>query len=128
MILILDMYVIPLDDQLSQSPPNSASDRPLPELPPPELSPKMSNDEFSLAIQAKNFKIPENLSELTVDKVSQVLRYLNMNEHVHEFKKNLVDGELLKSLDDNTFGALGVDDPLQQLKLKKVIKGWRPKN
>ena len=134
------MYVTPVDDQLSQFPSNSAPDRPLPELPPQEFSRQTSDksipydaeedlyDEINPVTPTKNFKIPKDLSKLTVDDVSEVLRYLNMNEHVAKFKNDLIDGEIFKSLDEKTLGALGVADPIQRLKLKKLIKGWRPKN
>ena len=138
----LDMYVTPVDDQLGTSCPSQISvmDRELPELPPEELRkpstitiPELPYEDDDLydeinPVAPKKFKIPKDLSKLTTNEVSDVLRTINMGEHVSKFRNEMIDGEIFKSLDEKTLGALGVIDPIQQLKIKKLLKGWRPKN
>ncbi len=135
------MYVTPVEDQLGSSCPSSSiSDRKLPELPPEELRkpstisvPDIPYDDEDLydeinPVAKKAFKIPKDLTKLSTTDISEVLRALNMSEHVPKFRNDQIDGEIFKSLDDKTLGALGVIDPVQRLKVKKLLKGWRPKN
>ena len=133
-----DMYVTPMDGEISPTSSSILQDRPLPQRPPEEPR-KISNittpydeddiyDEINPVMEMKKFKIPKDLSKLTVDGVSDVLRYLNMHEHVPKFSRDRIDGDFLTSLDDKLLGALGVADAIQRHKLKKLIKGWRPKN
>lgn len=134
------MYVTPVDNQHSNSASTSIADRQLPDIPPEELRkpstitvPDIPYDEEDLydeidPVSKKNFKIPKDLSKLSTNDVSEVLRALNMAEHVPKFRNEQIDGEIFKSLDEKTLGALGVVDPVQRLKVKKLLKGWRPKN
>lgn len=134
------MYVTPVDDQLSTSRTTSTMfDRELPQIPPEDLRkgstisvPEIPYDDDDLydeinPVAPKNFKIPKDLSKLSTNEVSDVLRALNMGEHVPKFRNQQIDGEMFKSLDEQTLGALGVVDPVQKLKIKKLLKGWRPK-
>ena len=134
------MYVTPVDDQLTRSCTTSTIlDRELPEIPPEDLQktstmsvPEIPYDDDDLydeinPVAPKNFKIPKDLSKLSTNEVSDVLRSLNMGEHVAKFRNQQIDGEMFKSLDEQTLGALGVIDPVQKLKIKKLLKGWRPK-
>ncbi len=72
-------------------------------------------------------EVPEDISELTVEDLSQCLCMLNMAEHVQAFADKLVDGDLLKDLNaediKEEFGITG----LNAKKLAKFVKGWRPK-
>jgi hypothetical protein len=134
------MYVTPVDNQLSTSSPSTSFfDRELPQLPPEESRktsafsiPEIPYDDDDLydeinPIAKKAFKIPKDLAKLSTNDISEVLRSLNMGEHVSKFRNEQIDGEIFKSLDDKTLGALGVIDPVQKLKIKKLLKGWRPK-
>ena len=134
------MYVTPVDDQLTSSGTTSTIlDRELPKIPPEDLRktstmslPEIPYDDDDLyepidPVAPKNFKIPKDLSKLSTNEVSDVLRSLNMGEHVAKFRNQQIDGEMFKSLDEQTLGALGVIDPVQKLKIKKLLKGWRPK-
>ena len=132
------MYVTPVDDQPTGT--KAMFERELPEIPPEELRkpstvtlPEIPYDDDDLydeinPVEKKTFKIPKDLSKLSPNDISEVLRALNMREHVSKFKNEQIDGEIFKSLDDKTLGALGVIDPVQRLKIKKLLKGWRPKN
>lgn len=140
MFYVLDMYVIPVDDEKESSSPTSLCDRELPELPPTEQRHKSSvSDEATFngddnlydeipPVEKKTFKIPKDLSKLSTNEISEVLRAVNMTEHISKFRKEQIDGEIFKALDEKTLGALGVVDPLQRLKIKKLLKGWRPKS
>ena len=134
------MYVTPVDDQLSSScPRTSILERELPELPPEDsrkqsttLIPEIPYDDDDLydeinPVAKKAFKIPKDLSKLSTNDISEVLRAINMGEHVSKFQKEMIDGEIFKSLDGKTLDALGVTDPLQKLRITKLLKGWRPK-
>lgn len=136
------MYVTPVDDQLGSTSPSLGPrfDRELPELPPQESRtisaadiPEIPYNDDDLyeeldTVEKKTFKIPKDLSKLSTNDISEVLRSLNMGEHVLTFRKEQIDGEIFKSLDDRTLGSLGVVQPVQRLKIKKLLKGWRPKN
>ncbi|XP_028406186.1 uncharacterized protein LOC114528708 [Dendronephthya gigantea] len=132
-----DMYVTPVDNQLSNSASTSIADRQLPSIPPEELRkpstisvpdiPYDDEDLYDEIEPKKSFKIPKDLSKLSTSDMSEVLRALNMAEHVPKFRNEQIDGEIFKSLDEKTLGALGVIDPVQRLKVKKLLKGWRPK-
>ena len=139
-IHLSDMYVTPVDDQLSSScPKTSICDRELPELPPDEsrkqsstLIPELPYDDDDLydeinPVAKKSFKIPKDLSKLSTNDISEVLRTINMAEHISRFRNEMIDGEIFKALDDKTLDSLGVTDPLQKLRIKKLLKGWRPK-
>ena len=69
---------------------------------------------------------PDDLGNLSVSKVSECLRLLNMGEHVEKFESEQVDGQLFIMLNEDTLPCLGVSDKFQQQKLLKFIQGWRP--
>lgn len=74
---------------------------------------------------SSTFEIPEDLHGLSVSGVGECLRKLNMDKLVDFFKDNLIDGEMLLALDDETLNDMGIDK-FHRLKLKKFIDGWRP--
>ena len=70
--------------------------------------------------------LPDDLGNLSVSKVSECLRLLNMGEHVEKFQSEQVDGQLFIMLNEDTLPCLGVSDKFQQQNLLKFIQGWRP--
>ena len=75
--------------------------------------------------QNLSMDFPEDLSLLSVSEVGECLRKLNMEEHVDTFKSQLIDGQMLQELDDESIVSLGVST-IQQKRLIKFIGGWRP--
>ena len=69
---------------------------------------------------------PDDLENLSVSKVSECLRLLNMEEHVETFESEQIDGQLFITLNEDTLPCLGVTSKFQQQKLLKFIQGWRP--
>lgn len=69
---------------------------------------------------------PDDLRNLSVSRVSECLRLLNMGEHVETFESEQIDGELLITLNEDALPYLGVSNKFQQRKLLKFIQGWRP--
>lgn len=73
----------------------------------------------------KAFDIPDDLQDLGVSGIGDCLRKLNMEKLVDFFKDNLIDGEMLLALDEDTMLEMGIEK-FHRLKLKKLINGWRP--
>lgn len=71
-------------------------------------------------------KVPSDLSCLTVKKVSQLLRDLNMGCYVVTFEEELIDGGLLGKLNKDDLESLNVKS-FHITKLLEFIRGWRPK-
>ena len=71
-------------------------------------------------------QIPADLSELTVSDVGQVLKCLQMENYAKTFKKEMIDGPMLKDLDLQTLESLNVT-LFHAKKLTKFIYGWRPR-
>ena len=70
--------------------------------------------------------LPDDLGNLSVSKVSECLRLLNMGEHVETFESEQIDGQLFITLNEDTLPYLGVSNKFQQKKILKFIQGWRP--
>lgn len=99
-----------------------------PKPPPPAVKPKpVINRSHSLPHQkVKDFKVPDDLSQMTVNEVSQFLRHFHFGDYVEVFAENDVDGSMLVSLEDDELKALGMN-AFQCKKVKKLVGGWRPK-
>ena len=69
--------------------------------------------------------IPNDLSCLSVKGVGNVLKDLHMECYISTFENELVDGEMLRSLDRMSLESLNVSD-FHIMKLMKVQEGWRP--
>ena len=70
--------------------------------------------------------IMKNLSQLrslSVQKVSDLLKHLHLDEHVARFKQENIDGDLLADMDEDCLKDAGVVKSLHRLKLKKFITG-----
>ncbi|XP_032230577.2 uncharacterized protein LOC116614087 [Nematostella vectensis] len=72
------------------------------------------------------FVIPSDVSGLKVREVTQCLMQINACALAEVFERNLIDGEMLVSLDDDSLAALGVHSRFLRLKLLKFASGWRP--
>lgn len=97
--------------------------------PPPPIKPKPATKRTQSVTQPKEeeFKVPDDLSQLTVREVSDLLRHFHFGEFVEVFAENLVDGGLLVSLDEEDLKSLGMNS-FHCKKIKKIIfDGWRPK-
>lgn len=71
-------------------------------------------------------RVPQDLSSLTVNDVSALLSNLNMGCYVKKFQNEMIDGNLLKSLDEEELQSLDVS-AFHIKKLTRFINGWRPK-
>lgn len=100
-----------------------------PQSPTSSLSPvPVSSPTTSRAAAGRDLpqSFPADLRNLSVSRVSECLRLLNMGEHVETFESEQIDGELLITLNEDALPYLGVSNPFQQRKLLKFIQGWRP--
>ena len=71
--------------------------------------------------------IPSKLQGLTVAQVGQCLHLLNLDKYIVPFKKNIVDGEMIMTLNKNILRSeFGVSE-FDIQKILKFIQGWRPK-
>lgn len=70
---------------------------------------------------------PDDIQSWTIGDVAEVLRFCHLDMYVEIFKKELIDGELLSSLNSDSLDSLGVHNPLHRQKLLKIIGGWLPK-
>ena len=66
------------------------------------------------------------LRSLSVTQVSKLLTSLGMEEHVDQFKREDIDGDLLADMNDACLEDLGMKKSLHRLKLKKFISGEKP--
>lgn len=96
----------------------------VPKSPPAPPSPSISSRTAAGPELLQSF--PDDLGKLSVSKVSECLRMLNMDEHVETFESEQIDGELFIMLNADTLPYLGVSNKFQQQKLLKFIQGWRP--
>lgn len=97
--------------------------------PKPKPKPWAKETESAPPLKERDFKVPNNLSqisELTVSEVSDLLRHFHFDAFVDVFAENLVDGGLFVSLDEEDLRALGMNS-FECKKVKKIIGGWRPK-
>ena len=99
---------------------NSPSDSPLLPTSKP-LTPREQKEETYAAFT----KYPLDLTTLSVSDVSRLLKYLGMGIYVELFAAELVDGEMLASMDKRLLQSLNVS-AFHITKLLKFIGGWRP--
>ena len=85
--------------------------------------------EESQQISIKTIKdIPDDVSQISVDEVSDCLRLLNLGNIVNEFREKQVDGSLMTSLDVQTLVDCFSMPRFDAVKLEKFFNSnWRPK-
>ncbi|KXJ17488.1 GRB2-associated and regulator of MAPK protein-like [Exaiptasia diaphana] len=77
---------------------------------------------------SQDFSIPDDLTALNVEGVTDSLKYLKMDQYIEKFKEELIDGTMLVELSEDMMEeSLGITSSLHRKKLKKFIDGWRPK-
>ena len=103
--------------------PPTPSETIIPSPPLPTTSPPQTEDRN--AIYEAISRYPQDLSGLTVADVSKLLRYLGMKDYVETFANELIDGEMLTTLDQNSLQSLNVQS-FHCNKLLRFIGGWRP--
>ena len=86
----------------------------------PELTPEQ-HEEMYQAIA----KYPTDLSKLSVTEVSRLLHNLGMGNYAEMFAAEMVDGDMLSSMNAETLQSLNLS-PFHATKLAKFIGGWRP--
>ncbi|XP_028412273.1 uncharacterized protein LOC114535088 [Dendronephthya gigantea] len=118
----------------SRHAPKSIQDLALPEIPnerqsstPPPLpsSKPPQTQEDKQAIYEAIARFPKDISGLSVADVSRLLRYLGMGSYVETFESELVDGDMLSSMDQDALESLNVSS-FHVKKMLKFIGGWRP--
>jgi hypothetical protein len=70
-------------------------------------------------------KYPKDLSNLTVTEVSKLMRNIGMGNYAEMFEAELVDGDMLTSMNAESLQSLNVSS-FHITKLLKFIGGWRP--
>ncbi|CAH1253264.1 GRB2-associated and regulator of MAPK protein 1-like [Branchiostoma lanceolatum] len=71
---------------------------------------------------------PDNLSNLTVQEVSQCLRYIGTPDNVvQQFFRERIDGQMLIQLDKDILSQEFRLSGLQTKKISEFINGWRPR-
>lgn len=79
----------------------------------------------SKEVCGKMTKFPNDLSGLSVEDVSELLRSLHMDCYVGMFVEEMVDGEMLLNMDQESLESLNMK-AFHVKKLMKFIEGWRP--
>ena len=87
----------------------------------PSKSPVSEKEEIYQAIA----RIPQDLTGLSVEDVCKLLEYLGMDCYIKTFAKELVDGDMLTSMDRESLESLNMS-AFHVKKLIKFIEGWRP--
>ena len=70
-------------------------------------------------------KYPTDLSKLTVTEVSRLLHNLGMGNYAEMFAEEMVDGDMLNSMNAENLQSLNLS-PFHIKKLLKFVGGWRP--
>ena len=71
------------------------------------------------------YTFPSDLSGLTVNEVGEVLKGLNMGCYVEMFKDEMINGQMLITLDEECLQSLNMN-VFHCRKMIKFIDGWRP--
>ena len=71
--------------------------------------------------------IPNELDSLSVDQVCECLTHLNMEQHAREFRRQQVDGNLLRGLNENLLQKDFQFTEFNASKLMRFVRGWRPR-
>ena len=100
------------------SEPDSCSSLPTNEM--PVLSPEQ-HEEMYQAIA----KYPTDLSKLSIIEVGRLLHSLGMGNYAEMFAEEMVDGDMLSSMNAENLQSLNLS-PFHVTKLAKFIGGWRP--
>ena len=108
--------VSPLHRKFSE--PDSSSSPPTNKM--PVLTPEQ-HEEMYQAIA----KYPTDLSKLTVTEVSRLLHNLGMGNYAEMFAEEMVDGDMLSSMNAENLQSLNLS-PFHIKKLLKFVGGWRP--
>ena len=88
--------------------------------------PNLSSSPPTASVTSLSLDFPDDLRCLSVSKVGECLKKLNMGKYVQLFESNQVDGELFVTLDGELLTSLGVN-AFEQKKIMMFINGWRPK-
>ncbi len=72
-------------------------------------------------------EIPTDLDALSVDQVCDCLKHLNMEQHVREFRRQQVDGNLLRGLNEHVLQKDFRFTEFNASKLMRFVRGWRPR-
>ena len=115
--------------------------RPLPQVPVSPLRRKLSEPYSSSSLPTNNMlvltpeqheemyqaiaKYPTDLSKLTVTEVSRLLHNLGMGNYAEMFAAEMVDGDMLSSMNAENLQSLNLS-PFHIKKLLKFVGGWRP--
>ncbi|CAB3992716.1 SH3 and multiple ankyrin repeat domains 2-like [Paramuricea clavata] len=72
-------------------------------------------------------KVPLDLSGLSINEVSDILKNLNMGQYAERFEDEMVDGDLLKELKESDLESFRMES-IHRTKLLKFVQGWRPQH
>jgi hypothetical protein len=110
--------------------------KPLPDVPTKPSGSQTKHGKYATvpkakARSAKHIKsfadVPSDLSSLTIDDVSICLELLHMPKYIDILRDQLVDGDMLMSLDESLMKEEFGLSPFEAKKLFKFANGYRPK-
>ena len=97
----------------------------LPFKPPEPRQPRRHQSPSNIYVRPTTYTLPSDLSGLTVDEVGEVLKSLNMGCYVATFKDEMINGQMLVTLDEECLRSLKMN-AFHCRKMIKFINGWRP--
>lgn len=100
-------------------PHQTSSPPPLPTTNPPK------SPEDKQAIYEAIAKFPQDITGLSVADVGRLLKYLGMGNYVQTFERELIDGSMLATMDQESMESLDMT-VFHVKKLLRFIGGWRP--
>ncbi len=71
--------------------------------------------------------IPGELDGLSVSQVCECLSLLNMEGYIQEFRRQQIDGNLLKGLNESVLQREFSFTEFNASKLMRFVRGWRPR-
>ena len=96
-----------------------------------DLSSKNNNNDVTKTSMTSHYHsmedIPSELDSLSVEKVCECLSHLNMEMYIKEFRRQQVDGILLRGLNENLLQKDFNFTEFNASKLMRFVRGWRPR-
>ena len=96
-----------------------------------DLSSKNNNNDVTKLSMTSHYHsmedIPSELDSLSVEQVCECLSHLNMEMYIKEFRRQQVDGNLLRGLNENLLQKDFNFTEFNASKLMRFVRGWRPR-
>ena len=96
-----------------------------------DLSSRNNNNDVAKSSMTSHYHsmedIPSELDSLSVEQVCECLSHLNMDMYIKEFRRQQVDGNLLRGLNENLLQKDFSFTEFNASKLMRFVRGWRPR-